>query len=76
MVFKSIPIGSISARFETVLSQFVRLHLLAHLSLYFQESFHQINVMRAFLSWQGASEIEDQIESAKLHFRSKGLSSI
>ena len=76
MVFESIPVGSVSTRLETVLSQLVCLYLLAQLSLDFQESFHQVNVMSAFLNWQGASEIEDQVESAKLHFRSKGLSSV
>ncbi len=76
MVFESIPVSSISTRLETVLSQFVCLNLLAHLPLDFQESFHKINFMSTFLSWQGAPEIEDQIETTKLHFRGKGLSTV
>lgn len=76
MVFESIPVGSVCTRLETVLSQLVCLHLLAQLSLDFQESLHQVYVMGTFLSWQSASEIEDEVESAELHFRSKGLSSV
>lgn len=76
MVFESIPVSSVSTRLETVLSQLMCLHLLAQLSLDFQESLHQVNVMSTVLSWQGASEIEDQVESAELHFRSKGFSSV
>ena len=76
MVFKSVPVGPISARLETGLTQLVCLHLLAQLSLDFQEGFHQIEIVSTFLSWQGASEIEDKVESAKLHFRCKGLASV
>ena len=76
MVFESIPVSSVSTWLETVLSQLMCLHLLAQLSLDFQESLHQVNVMSTFLSWQSASEIEDQVESAELHFRSKGFSSV
>ena len=76
MVFKSVPVGPISARLETGLTQLVRLHLLAQLSLDFQEGFHQIEVVSAFLGWQGASEVEDKVKSAELHFRSKGLASV
>ena len=32
--------------------------------------------LRAFLGWQGASEVEDKVKSAELHFRSKGLASV
>ena len=40
MVFESVPVGPIGARLETGLTQLVRLHLLAQLSLDFQEGFH------------------------------------
>ena len=76
MVFESVPVGSISARLETGLSQLVCLHLLPQLPLDFQEGFHQIEVVSTFLSWQGASEVEDKVESAELHFRSQGFASV
>jgi len=68
MIFESVPVGSIGARLETGLTQLVCLHLLAQLSLDFQEGFHQIELVSAFFSWQGASEVEDKVESAKLNF--------